>query len=75
MKKIVVLAAFAVMGVAVVSCSSDDNEIQNLGSVNDFNTETAIYTEAARDSVPVTTIPPGEGPGDDPIIILPPKKP
>lgn len=75
MKKIVVLAAFAVMGVAVVSCSSDDNEIQNLESANDFNTETAVYAEAARDSVPETTIPPDEGPGDDPIIILPPKKP
>lgn len=75
MKKALLLAVFAAMGTAVVSCSSDDNENQNSGIANDFNTETAIYAEAARDSVPVTTIPPSEGPGDDPIIILPPKKP
>lgn len=63
MKKILLFAAIAAMGSAVVSCSSDDNEIK------DTNLD---FPMAARD----TLQPPGtgDGPGDDPIIITPPPK-
>ncbi|RKS23164.1 hypothetical protein CLV94_2069 [Flavobacterium endophyticum] len=65
MKKIFLFAVIAAMGSAVVSCSSDDNEIKDT-SLN--------YPVAARDTLQPPGTGTGDGPGDDPIIITPPPK-
>lgn len=83
MKKIILLAAFAVMGSTVVSCSSDDNGMENnskrttgFASETDYNT--LFLREGDSISVPdtLTTNQVGDsGPGDDPIVVPPPPPP
>ena len=66
MKKIVLLAAFAALGMAGTSCTSDDNQIEGVpGKVvkSEIVEETVLLKEG--DSIP-------EGPGDDQIIVPPP---
>lgn len=66
MKKIVLLAAFAALGLVGVSCTSDDNQIEDAPKKvvkSEINEVTLLLKEG--DSIP-------EGPGDDPIIVPPP---
>ncbi|MCG2611800.1 hypothetical protein LZZ90_09820 [Flavobacterium sp. SM15] len=66
MKRIFLLAAFAVWGLVVVSCSLDDNEREIYQSkFNQVKGNDQLYS---RDSIP-------DGPGDDPIIMPPPPPP
>jgi hypothetical protein len=69
MKKICLLAAFAVIGLAFVSCDADaltdtNNQIKQVHADDLGKTEPATSGNTG-----------GDGPGDDVIIILPPKKP
>lgn len=66
MKKLILSAAFAVLGFAVVSCSSDDNEMKNAPKkvVEIANNDSSLFLKEG-DSL-------AEGPGDDPIIVPPP---
>lgn len=78
MKKIVLLAAFAVVGFSVVSCSSDDSESVNVRD----NTKKTVFNGNAlfsREGDTISTIDTintvitqTAGPGDDPIIVPPP---
>lgn len=76
MKKILLLAAFAVVGSTVISCSADDNEMGKTSvKRNGFATETAFLREGDTITVDdtLTTNQVGDpGPGDDPIIVPPP---
>lgn len=66
MKKAFLLAAFAVLGLVVVSCSADDNATENMPRKFikvDLNDQSVFLK--GEDTLP-------EGPGDDPIIVPPP---
>ena len=83
MKKILLLAAFAVLGATVVSCSADDNGMENTSKrATGFAPETDYNTMFLRegDTISVadslTTNQVGDpGPGDDPIVVPPPPPP
>jgi len=76
MKKILLLAAFAVVGVTVISCSSDDSGMENTSK---RTTGFATGTESSKegDSISVndtltTNQVVNPGPGDDIIVVPPP---
>lgn len=74
------LAAFIVLGCTVISCSYDDNGIENPSrKANGFKQEIDYNTMLLRegDTIPVNdTLTTNQvvdpGPGDDPIIVPPP---
>ncbi|KGO90551.1 hypothetical protein [Flavobacterium suncheonense] len=77
MRKIVFLTAFVVLGIAGVSCSSDDYEQVNVhekGFRNNGSTGAVFSREGDTinmiDTLQIT--PQVGGPGDDPIIVPPP---
>lgn len=78
MKKIVLLAAFAVVGFSEVSCSTDDNEAVNSSVTNPIviNSNELFSRESDTisviDTVNTTTTQTIPGPGDEPIIVPPP---
>jgi hypothetical protein len=84
MKKILLVAAFAVLGSTVISCSTDDNDVESTSKNTPvFASETDYNTMFLRegDTIPVvdtlTTNQIGDppGPGDDPIVVPPPPPP
>jgi len=61
MKKVYILACLVVASVAFVSCTNDDETSDNKSA-----------TEVKKEISPAPSY--ADGPGDDPIIIQPPKK-
>ncbi|MGX7666057.1 hypothetical protein [Flavobacterium pedocola] len=75
MKRVFLLAAFAVLGFAVVSCSSDDNEIVNPSKRNLEKENNFMRLSSQGGIIPSVNIVQRDtvnGPGDDPIIVPPP---
>ncbi len=69
MKKVILSAAFAVLGFAVVSCSTDDIGVEKANpKVKEIGSNDASLFLKTGDSL-------GDGPGDDPIVVPPPPPP
>jgi hypothetical protein len=66
MKKIFLLGAFTLLSTTIFSCTADDIE-----------TENSMRAEVEKNTIPVETTPVSyadDGPGDQVVIIYPPKK-
>ncbi|MBP1221656.1 hypothetical protein [Flavobacterium sp. 1355] len=61
MKHFIILSAFALLSTTLFSCTADEFETAE------------TKTEIKKDSIPVQADAPPDGPGDQPIIITPPK--
>ena len=76
MKKIILAALVAVSGATIVSCEAES--VTELGKQNEkLGYETRLLNTPELDSIPsnnYTTFEDGDGPGDQPFIIFPPKK-
>ena len=77
MKKVIVIAVFAASGFLFISCSTDREEVesatQKQNEVLFLKQNEGLYSKKT-DSIPITkNTSLTEGPGDDPIIIPPPK--
>ena len=69
MKKLLLAAVLTAAGCTLVSCEPD-------AITNPTPQFEQVHADALYDNGPVVGDPkPGEGPGDDVIIIIPPKKP
>jgi len=62
MKKLLLMGTFALLSTTLFSCTADEFETAE------------TKTEIKKDSIPVQADAPLDGPGDQPIIITPPKK-